>query len=55
MAAFDKAVAAGPKISPEKLAMAIKLRKKAEEQHDAGDHGGSIESINKALDLIESE
>ena len=55
IASFDKAVASGPKVSAEVLARSIKLRNKAEEQHKAGDHGGSIESINEALDLIGAE
>ena len=55
IASFDKAVAAGPKVSAEVLARSIKLRNIAEEQHMAGDHGGSIESINEALDLIGAE
>ncbi len=55
IASFDKAVAAGPKVTAEGLARAIKHRNKAEEQHMAGDHGGSIESINEALDLIGAE
>jgi hypothetical protein len=55
IASFDKAVAAGPKVAAEVLAKSIKLRNKAERQHQAGDHGGSIESINMALDLIGAE
>ena len=55
IASFDKAVAAGPKVSAEVLARAVKYRNKAEEQHKAGNHGGSIESINEALDLIGAE
>ena len=52
IASFDKAVASGPNASAEVLARSIKLRNKAEEQHKTGDHGGAIESINEALDLI---
>ena len=55
IASFDKAVASGPKVSAEVLARAIKHRNKAEEQHKKGDHGGAIESINEALDLIGAE
>ena len=55
IASFDKAVASGPKVSAEVLTRAIKLRNKAEAQHKAGNHGGSIESINEALDLIGAE
>ncbi len=55
IASFDKAVAFGTNVYPDVLATAIKLRNKAEVQHKSGDHGGSIESINEALDLIGAE
>ena len=55
IASFDKAVASGPSVSAEVLARAIKLRNQAEVQHKSGNHGGSIESINEALDLIGAE
>ncbi len=55
IAAFDAAVAAGPDVSAEDLSHAIELRNKSEAKHNAGDHGGSIELINEALDLIGAE
>ncbi|MEH6631357.1 MAG: hypothetical protein V7776_11040 [Halopseudomonas aestusnigri] len=55
IAAFDAAVAEGPNVSAEDLGHAVELRNKSEAKHIAGDHGGSIELINQALDLIGAE
>jgi hypothetical protein len=52
MAEIDQALAAGPSISAEQLAEVKKLRALGEEQHKAGDHQASVDTLKKAKEIL---
>jgi hypothetical protein len=52
MAAIDAALAKNPKLSAEQLDQVKKLRAQGEAQHKAGDHTGSVQSLQKAEDIL---
>ncbi|TCO80408.1 hypothetical protein EV699_11452 [Plasticicumulans lactativorans] len=52
MKKIDAALAASPKLSAEQLAEVKALRAKGEEQHKAGDHAASLETLGKAEKLL---
>ena len=52
MGKIDEALAAGPQISDEDLAMVKELRAQGEEQHSSGQHAESVETLAKAKQLL---
>lgn len=52
MAKIDAALATGPSLSATDLNKVMKFRAKGEKQHKSGDHGGSVKSLAKAMDLL---
>ena len=52
MSKIDEALAAGPQISDEDLAMVKELRAQGEEQHSGGQHAESVETLAKAKALL---
>jgi hypothetical protein len=52
MAQIDAAMAANPDISDEDKAKVTELRQKGEEQHKAGDHQASVETLAEAKALL---
>ena len=52
MSKIDEALAAGPQISDEDLAMVKELRAQGEEQHSSGQHAESVETLGKAKALL---
>ena len=49
---IDAALASTPGLSDDVKAQVTELRNKGEEQHNSGDHGGSVESLKQALSLL---
>ena len=52
MKQIDEALAKNPQLSAEQLAEVQTLRKEGEEQHNAGDHAKSMETLEKAMDIL---
>jgi hypothetical protein len=52
MAKIDEALAANPSLSAEQLAEVQKLRKEGEDQHNAGNHAQSVETLEKAEEIL---
>ncbi len=52
MSKIDEALAAGPQISDEDLAMVKELRAQGEEQHNSGQHADSVATLAKAKELL---
>jgi hypothetical protein len=52
MAQIDEALAKNPALSAEQLAEVQTLRKEGEDLHNAGDHAKSVESLEKAMDIL---
>lgn len=52
MAAVDAALAQNPKITAEQMAQVKELRAQGEAQHKAGQHKESVESLNKAKEIL---
>ncbi len=52
MGKIDEALAAGPQLSDEDLAMVKELRAQGEEQHNNGQHAESVETLGKAKELL---
>ena len=52
MAAIDAALAAGPSLSAEQMDQVKALRAQGEEQHKAGQHAESVESLQEAKKVL---
>ena len=52
MAAIDEFLATSPDLDEEVLAEVEELRATGEELHNAGDHGGSVEALGQAMELL---
>jgi len=52
MAAIDAAMAKNPSLSAEKMTEVKKLRAQGEEQHKAGKHKESVETLAKAKSML---
>lgn len=52
MAKIDQALAASPSLTAEQLAEVQKLRKEGEDQHNAGNHPESEESLEEAMKIL---
>ncbi len=52
IAAIDAALAAGTELSEEDLATVQDLRDEGQAQHDAGDHGASVETLAEAKAML---
>ncbi|MEX0922322.1 MAG: hypothetical protein WD489_10075 [Rhodovibrionaceae bacterium] len=52
MAKIDAALAESPDLSAEQLAEVKQLRAQGEEQHKAGNHQESVDTLAKAMDLL---
>lgn len=52
MGKIDEALAAGPQISDDDLAMVKELRAQGEEQHSGGQHADSVATLAKAKELL---
>ena len=55
MAVIDAALADNPEVDAETLAEVKALRAEGEKLHDSGDHNGSVEALNEALALLDTE
>jgi len=52
MKEIDEALAKNLQISAEQLAEVQKLRKEGEDEHNAGDHAKSMETLEKAMVIL---
>ncbi len=52
MKKIDAALAQSPQISAAQLAEVTKLRSKGEAQHKSGQHGGSVETLAQAKEIL---
>lgn len=52
MAKIDEALAQNPNLGEEELADVKKYRTLGEKQHNAGDHGASVATLKKAMDIL---
>jgi hypothetical protein len=52
MAKVDDAPAQNPSLTVEQLAEVQKLRAEGEAQHSSGQHAQSVESLQKALEIL---
>jgi hypothetical protein len=52
MKKIDAALAANPKLSAEQLAEVKRLRAQGEEQHKAGKHAESVDTLGKAMKML---
>lgn len=52
MAKIDAAMAADPDISDEDKATVIELRQQGEEQHNAGNHQESVDTLAEAMEIL---
>ena len=52
MKKIDAALAASPQVSAEQMTQITELRNEGEAQHNAGSHGDSVDSLNKALKIL---
>jgi uncharacterized protein len=52
MAEIDAAMAANPNLSDEDKAKVTELRQKGQEEHEAGDHQASVETLAEAKALL---
>jgi len=52
MKEIDEALAKNPQISAEQLAEVKQLRKEGEDEHNAGDHAKSMETLEKAMGIL---
>lgn len=52
MKEIDEALAKNPQISAEQLAEVQKLRKEGEDEHNAGDHAKSMQTLEKAMAIL---
>ncbi len=49
---IDAALAANPQVSAEQMTQITKLRDEGAVQHKAGSHAASVDSLNKALEIL---
>ncbi len=49
---IDAALAANPQVSAEQMTQITKLRDEGAAQHKAGSHAASVDSLNKALEIL---
>ncbi len=52
MAKIDKALGMSPKLTAEQMTEVAKLRAEGEAQHKAGDHGSSVKTLEKAMEIL---
>ena len=52
MAKIDQALAANPDLTEEQLAEVKQLRAEGEEQHEAGNHQESVDTLAKAMTIL---
>ncbi len=52
MAKIDAAMAANPDISEEDKAKVTELRQQGEEQHNAGNHQESVDTLAEAMEIL---
>ncbi len=52
MAAVDAALAQSPSLTAEQMTEVTELRAQGEAQHGAGQHADSVESLNKAKEIL---
>ena len=52
MAKIDQALAANPDLTEEQLAEVKQLRAEGEEQHEAGNHQYSVDTLAKAMTIL---
>ena len=52
MGEVDAALASNPSISAEQMTEVTELRAQGEAQHGAGQHAESVESLNKAKEIL---
>ncbi len=52
MKKIDAALAANPQVSAEQMTQITKLRAEGAAQHKAGSHSASVDSLNKALEIL---
>jgi hypothetical protein len=52
MKKIDAALAANPKLSAEQMAEVKKLRAQGEEEHKAGKHAESVDTLGKAMKIL---
>ena len=53
MAAIDAALAKNPSLSDAQMAQVKELRAKGEAEHKAGNHQASVDSLAKAMEILE--
>ncbi len=49
---IDAALAANPQVSAEQMTQITTLRDEGAAQHKAGSHAASVDSLNKALEIL---
>ena len=52
MKKVDAALATNPQLTSEQMTQITKLRAEGEAQHKAGSHSDSVDSLNKALEIL---
>ncbi len=52
MKKIDAALAANPQVSAEQMTQITELRAEGAAQHKAGSHSASVDSLNKALEIL---
>ena len=52
MAAIDAALAKNPSLSAEQMTEVKALRAEGEKLHKAGDHGASVQALEKAMGIL---
>ena len=52
MRKIDAALSQSPQISAAQLAEVTELRAKGEAQHKSGQHGGSVKTLAKAMEIL---
>lgn len=52
MKKVDAALATSPQLTAEQMTEVTKLRAEGEAQHKAGSHSDSVNSLNKALEIL---
>ena len=52
MKKIDAALAANPQVSAEQMTRITELRAEGAAQHKAGSHSASVDSLNKALEIL---
>lgn len=52
MKKIDEALSNNPQLTAEQLAEVQSLRAQGEAQHNSGDHGGSVDTLAKAKEIL---